>query len=87
MEVKPLWGNILVEPVEEKQKSGFVTPKMLQHDCLLARVIDVSTVVTCVEPGDIVIYVKSNGHEFDGKLIIHEADLLGKIKSDEYEKI
>lgn len=93
MTIEPLFDQVLIEPLEEEQKtpSGLVIPDSAQEKPSRGKVLavgpgtthDGKEVVIPLKPGDTVIYKKWGGHEVKegGKeLILVEAkDIMAKV--------
>lgn len=94
MKVKPLFDKVVVESVEneEKTKSGFYLPTASQEKQQMAKIvavgpggiIDGKEIVMQVKVGDTVLYSKFAGSEFkvDGKdlTIIRQSDILAIVE-------
>ncbi len=94
MTVKPLFDKVVVESLEQEEKtgSGFILPSKSQEKQEMARivavgpggVIDGKEVVMQVKVGDKVLYSKYAGSEFkvDGKelIIIRQSDILAIVE-------
>jgi len=93
MKIKPLFDRIVIEAVEneEKTKSGIVLPNTAQEKPQMARVlavgpggiIDGKEVTMQLKEGDKILYSKYAGSEFkiDGKevTILRQSDVLAVI--------
>ena len=94
MTVKPLFDKVVVESLEQEEKtgSGFILPSKSQEKQEMAKivavgpggVIDGKEVVMQVKVGDKVLYSKYAGSEFkvDGKelIIIRQSDILAIVE-------
>jgi len=95
MKIKPLFDRIVIEQVdnEEKTKSGIVLLAKDQEKPVMAKVVavgpgglvDGNDVKMAIKKGDLVLYSKYAGSEFkiDGKevTIIRQSDVLAIVES------
>ena len=94
MTVKPLFDKVVVESLEQEEKtgSGFIIPSKAQEKQAMAKivavgpggVVDGKEIVMQVKVGDTILYSKYAGSEFkvDGKelTIIRQSDILAIVE-------
>lgn len=86
MKFKPLGKRVLIERVEETNKTatGIIIPDNAKEKPLSGKVVAVSKEVECLQEGDKVVFAKYGGTEInlDDKkyLVLSIDDILGIIK-------
>ena len=94
MTVKPLFDKVVVESIEQEEKTGtgFIPPSKSQEKQEMAKVVavgpggivDGKEITMQVKVGDTVLYSKYSGSEFkvDGKnlIIIRQSDILAIVE-------
>ena len=94
MTVKPLFDKVVIESIEQEEKTGtgFILPSKSQEKQEMARVVavgpggivDGKEITMQVKVGDKILYSKYSGSEFkvDGKdlIIIRQSDILAIVE-------
>lgn len=84
--IKPLGDRVLIQPqpTEEKTVSGIIIPDSCKETQFHGEVIAVGNDVTELHAGDVVLYNKHIGTEYESDgikyMIVHEKDVLAIVK-------
>lgn len=94
MKLKPLFDRVVLLPKEKEEKTnlGIILPTVAQEKSQIAKVVavgegglpDGKEMKMKVKPGDMVLYAKYSGTEFeeDGKkyIIVRQSDILAVLE-------
>ena len=84
--IKPLGDRVLIlpQPTEEKTVSGIIIPDSCKETQFHGEVIAIGNSVTELHAGDVVLYNKHIGTEYEADdtkyIIVHEKDVLAIVK-------